>query len=96
MVNVKGLGWDADTVGELDHRLLKAPHVKLRSFSEGEKGDVVYCVDFGSTALIQIIYPQPNCIPWNISCWQDFGNTSRIIFFLWESWGARPVFTLSC
>ena len=45
MVNVKGLGWDAGTVGELDHRLLKAPHVKLRSFSEGEKGDVVYCVD---------------------------------------------------
>ncbi len=45
MVDVKQLGWDPHTVGELDHRLLKAPHVKLRSFTEGPKGDVVYCVD---------------------------------------------------
>jgi S-ribosylhomocysteine lyase len=45
MVDVKQLGWDASAVGELDHRLLKAPHVKLRSFTEGPKGDVVYCVD---------------------------------------------------
>jgi S-ribosylhomocysteine lyase len=45
MVNVEQLGWDTSTVGELDHRLLKAPHVKLRSFMEGAKGDVVYCVD---------------------------------------------------
>ncbi len=45
MVNVKQLGWDAETVGELDHRVLKAPHVKLRSFTEGKKGDVVYSVD---------------------------------------------------
>ena len=45
MVNVETLGWEARTVGEIDHRLLKAPHVKLRSFTEGEKGDVVYCVD---------------------------------------------------
>ncbi|HUH98128.1 MAG TPA: S-ribosylhomocysteine lyase [Anaerolineales bacterium] len=45
MVDVKQLGWDSSTVGELDHRLLKAPHVKLRSFTEGPKGDVVYCID---------------------------------------------------
>ena len=45
MVNVEQLGWNVRTIGELDHRLLKAPHVKLRSFTEGEKGDVVYCVD---------------------------------------------------
>ena len=45
MVDVKQLGWDPGTVGELDHRQLKAPHVKLRSFTEGPKGDVVYCVD---------------------------------------------------
>ncbi len=45
MIDVKQLGWDAGTVGELDHRLLKAPHVKLRSFAEGPQGDVVYCVD---------------------------------------------------
>ncbi|SOJ56827.1 S-ribosylhomocysteine lyase [Mycobacterium simulans] len=45
MVDLKQLGWDAETVGELDHRLLRAPHVKLRSANEGSKGDVVYCVD---------------------------------------------------
>jgi len=45
MVNVEELGWEAKAVGELDHRLLKAPHIKLRAFSEGPKGDVVYCVD---------------------------------------------------
>lgn len=45
MVNVEQLGWDPATVGELDHRLLKAPHVKLRSFNQGPTGDVVYSVD---------------------------------------------------
>jgi len=45
MLNIDQLGWEARTVGELDHRLLKAPHVKLRSFTEGKNGDVVYCVD---------------------------------------------------
>jgi S-ribosylhomocysteine lyase len=45
MIKVEELGWAAGTVGELDHRLLKAPHVKLRSLTEGPKGDVVFCVD---------------------------------------------------
>jgi S-ribosylhomocysteine lyase len=45
MVNVEQLGWAQNTVGELDHRLLKAPHVKLRSFTEGPSGDVIYAVD---------------------------------------------------
>ena len=45
MVNIEQLGWMSDTVGELDHRLLKAPHVKLRSFTIGPTGDVVYAVD---------------------------------------------------
>jgi len=45
MLNVEQLGWKASTIGEIDHRLLKAPHVKLRSATPGEKGDVVYCVD---------------------------------------------------
>jgi len=45
MINVEQLGWDKATVGELDHRLLRAPHVKLRSFNEGPQRDVVYCVD---------------------------------------------------
>jgi S-ribosylhomocysteine lyase len=45
MVNVEQLGWAPDAVGELDHRLLKAPHVKLRSITIGQTGDVVYAVD---------------------------------------------------
>ncbi len=45
MIKVEDLGWDINTVGELDHRLLTAPHVKLRSYTVGQNGDVVYCVD---------------------------------------------------
>jgi S-ribosylhomocysteine lyase len=45
MQDVDHLGWDPQTVGELDHRRLKAPHVKLRSLREGPGGDAVYCVD---------------------------------------------------
>src|SRR5512143_1585421 len=45
MSDVEALGWDPTTVGELDHRRLRAPHVKLRSRRQGSKGDVVYCVD---------------------------------------------------
>jgi S-ribosylhomocysteine lyase len=45
MIDVAQLGWEAGTVGELDHRKLKAPHVKLRSFTQGPAGDVVYAVD---------------------------------------------------
>jgi S-ribosylhomocysteine lyase len=45
MTNVEQLGWTPETVGELDHRLLSAPHVKLRSSTTGPAGDVVYAVD---------------------------------------------------
>ncbi len=45
MVDAVNLGWEPSTAVELDHRLLKAPHVKLRSITEGPKGDVVYCID---------------------------------------------------
>ena len=45
MMNAAELGWDESTVGEIDHRRLKAPHVKLRSATKGPAGDAVYCVD---------------------------------------------------
>lgn len=45
MQNLEQFGWAAGTVGELDHRLLKAPHVKLRSLTQGPTGDIVYAVD---------------------------------------------------
>jgi S-ribosylhomocysteine lyase len=49
MIDVTELGWDANTAVELDHRLLRAPSVKLRSATEGPKGDVVYSVDLRVT-----------------------------------------------
>jgi S-ribosylhomocysteine lyase len=45
MQSLEQLGWEAQTIGELDHRKLKAPHVKLRSLTKGENGDAVYSVD---------------------------------------------------
>ncbi len=45
MIDLEKLGWDVRTVGELDHRLLKAPHVKLRAARPGPNGDVVYSID---------------------------------------------------
>lgn len=41
----KTLGWNPDFLGELDHRRLKAPALKLRSITQGTHGDSVYCVD---------------------------------------------------
>jgi S-ribosylhomocysteine lyase len=49
MLNLEQLGWDPQTVGELDHRLLQAPHIKLRSATRGACGDVVYAVDLRIT-----------------------------------------------
>lgn len=49
MVDVEQLGWVQENVGELDHRLLNAPHVKLRSAKPGPEGDVVYAVDLRIT-----------------------------------------------
>lgn len=39
------LGWQPDQVGELDHRRLLAPSVKLRGAHRGRAGDTVYCID---------------------------------------------------
>ena len=39
------VGWPAGLTGELDHRRLKAPSVKLRTVRQGASGDVVYAVD---------------------------------------------------
>jgi S-ribosylhomocysteine lyase len=45
MLDLEQLGWEATTIGELDHRILKAPHVKLRALTTGEHGDGVFSVD---------------------------------------------------
>lgn len=45
MTDYESLGWRTELVGELDHRRLKAPSVKLRSAQRGPSGDTVFCVD---------------------------------------------------
>ena len=45
MNDLEKLGWETHTIGELDHRTLKAPHVKLRALTTGEHGDGVFSVD---------------------------------------------------
>ena len=45
MMSPGALGWAPATVGELDHRVLKAPSVKLRGAYAGASGDTVYCID---------------------------------------------------
>lgn len=57
MIDVNKLGWDPATVGELDHRLLRAPSVKLRSFRIGPNGDVVFSVD------LRITKPNEDFVP---------------------------------
>lgn len=39
------LGWQPDTVGEIDHRLLKTPSVKLRGVHASTSGERVYTID---------------------------------------------------
>ncbi len=45
MIDVEALGWNAKTYGELDHCLLRAPSIKLRSARRGRNGDEVFSVD---------------------------------------------------
>jgi S-ribosylhomocysteine lyase len=45
MIDIEKLGWRPEWVGEMDHRRLKAPTVKLRSARRAEVGDAIYCVD---------------------------------------------------
>ncbi|MFA7438397.1 S-ribosylhomocysteine lyase [Castellaniella sp.] len=45
MNGIETLGWRADCVGELDHRQLKAPSVKLRGVHQGVGGDAIYSID---------------------------------------------------
>ena len=41
-MDVESLTWDLNTLGELDHQRVKAPYIRLSSYTEGKGGDVVY------------------------------------------------------
>ena len=45
MINLTKLGWDAKTLGEIDHQKVKPPYVRLSTYTTGEKGDIVYFYD---------------------------------------------------
>ncbi len=48
-MDVKDLGWDPQTLGEIDHRDVSAPYVRLSSFLEGKAGDITYVYDLRVT-----------------------------------------------
>ncbi len=49
MLNIEELGWDTRALGEVDHRRVKAPYVRLSSYTIGKNGDVVYFFDLRIT-----------------------------------------------
>jgi len=48
-MDIEGLGWDPLTLGEIDHRDVCAPYVRLSSYLEGAAGDVTYVYDLRVT-----------------------------------------------
>ncbi len=49
MLNIEELGWDAHALGEVDHRQVKAPYVRLSSYTVGKNGDIVFFFDLRIT-----------------------------------------------
>ncbi|MBN9565235.1 MAG: S-ribosylhomocysteine lyase [Alphaproteobacteria bacterium] len=47
--DLSSLGWELDSMGELDHRLVKAPYIRLSSEKRGAQGDCVYVFDLRIT-----------------------------------------------
>ncbi len=46
MINIENYGWDPKTVGEINHKLMKPPFVRIGDYKIGEKGDIVILLDF--------------------------------------------------
>jgi S-ribosylhomocysteine lyase len=47
--DLSSLGWQPGSMGELDHRLVKAPYIRLSSGRRGARGDCVYVFDLRIT-----------------------------------------------
>ena len=47
--DLSSLGWEPGSMGELDHRLVKAPYIRLSSGRRGARGDCVYVFDLRIT-----------------------------------------------
>ena len=49
MFEVNKSGWNTDAIGDIDHRIVKAPYIRLDSFKEGKNGDCVFKYDLRFT-----------------------------------------------
>ena len=48
-MDVKSLGWNPQTLGEIDHRDVSAPYVRLSSYLQGKAGDTTFVYDLRVT-----------------------------------------------
>lgn len=46
MIRLENLGWDQKTVGDIDHKLMTPPFLRLAEYKEGQNGDTVALFDF--------------------------------------------------
>ncbi len=44
-MDIDRLGWNPRALGEVDHRRVSAPYIRLSSYQTGENGDTVYFLD---------------------------------------------------
>jgi len=56
VIDISILGWSLNTLGELDHKIVKAPYIRLVSYTFGNYGDIVYSYD------LRILQPNKNYI----------------------------------
>lgn len=49
MINLEKQGWNPKTIGELDHRKVKAPYIRMIGYKEGANGDYVFMYDLRFT-----------------------------------------------
>lgn len=49
MKDLEREGWNLKTMGELDHRLVKSPYIRMIGYKEGVNGDFIYTYDLRFT-----------------------------------------------
>lgn len=48
-MNLEQLGWKLNTIGKIDHRMVKAPYIRMIGYKEGTHGDAVFSYDLRFT-----------------------------------------------
>lgn len=49
MIDLRKEGWNPQTFGDLDHRYVKAPYIRIANFKKGKHGDYVFIYDLRFT-----------------------------------------------